>query len=209
MNQSNSHKQHSLEPYLFYKLLTQQKRKRPQDPPTRYSANPRSKHREGELAPPSCASISPLHFYPWKKQASSVLSVPSTLSILTNEYLMVMAGGPSRVKEELKMSTSEDLGTGNIAQNQEQPVMPGENLLKCLLTIVNHVGSLTFLLQHPTATEYSVYLVWKVFVCFRSFSVDSCFSPAILAWFWFLIILELFAYLNLKEWVIFFYHFLF
>lgn len=122
---------------------------------------------------------------------------------------MVMAGGPSRVKEELKMSTSEDLGTGNIAQNQEQPVMPGENLLKCLLTIVNHVGSLTFLLQHPTATEYSVYLVWKVFVCFRSFSVDSCFSPAILAWFWFLIILELFAYLNLKEWVIFFYHFLF
>lgn len=92
-------------------------------------ANPRPKHREGELAPPSCASISLLHFYLWKRQASFVFSVPSTLSILTNEYLVVMAGSPSRVKEELKMSTSEDLGTGNITQNQEQPVMPGENLL--------------------------------------------------------------------------------
>lgn len=75
-----------------------------------------------------------------------------------------MAGGPSRVKEELKMSTSEDLGTGNITQNQEQPVMPGENLLKCLLTIVNHVCPLTFLPQYPTAIEYAVHLVWKVFV---------------------------------------------
>lgn len=120
-----------------------------------------------------------------------------------------MARGPSRIKEELKMSTSEDLGTGNIAQNQGQPVMPGENLLKCLLTVVNHVGPLTFLLQHPTAIEYAVYLVWKVFVCFRSFSVDSCFFPAILACFWLFIIRELFPYLNLNEWNIFFYHFLF
>ncbi|XP_036031463.1 LOW QUALITY PROTEIN: fetal and adult testis-expressed transcript protein [Onychomys torridus] len=48
-----------------------------------------------------------------------------------------MAGRPSVVKEELKMSIFEDLGTGNIEQSQEQ-TMPGENPLKCLLTIVNH-----------------------------------------------------------------------
>ncbi|MEJ1280094.1 cyclic nucleotide gated channel alpha 2 [Cricetulus griseus] len=53
----------------------------------------------------------------------SVFSVPSTLNNLTNEYLVVMAESPSNVKEGYKMSISEDLGTGNFDQSQEQPVM--------------------------------------------------------------------------------------
>lgn len=77
------------------------------------------------------------------------------------------------------MSIFEDLGTGNLEQSQEQSVMPGENPLKCLLAIVNHVGPF-LLLQHPTTIVYAVHLVWKV-VCFGFFNVDFCFSPAILA----------------------------
>ncbi|XP_027297684.1 fetal and adult testis-expressed transcript protein isoform X1 [Cricetulus griseus] len=98
MNQGSSQKQYHLEHYLISKLLTQQKRRRPRDPPTRYSGNSR-----GELP--------------------SVFSVPSTLNNLTNEYLVVMAASSSNVKEGYKMSISEDLGTGNFDQSQEQPVM--------------------------------------------------------------------------------------
>ncbi|GAB1302843.1 Fetal and adult testis-expressed transcript protein homolog [Apodemus speciosus] len=43
---------------------------------------------------------------------------------IVNEYLVVMARGSSGVKEELEMFTSEDLGTGNIEQSQDQLVMP-------------------------------------------------------------------------------------
>lgn len=87
---------------------------------------------------------------PGRGELPSVFSVPSTLNNLTNEYLVVMAESPSNVKEGYKMSISEDLGTGNFDQSQEQPVMSGENPLKSLLGIVNHVRLLVLLLQHPS-----------------------------------------------------------
>lgn len=71
-----------------------------------------------------------------------------------------MARSSSGVKEELEMSTSENLGTGNIEQSQEQLVRPGENPLNGSLAIVSHVD-LCVLLRHPTAVVYAVHLVCK------------------------------------------------
>lgn len=61
---------------------------------------------------------------PGRGALPSVFSVLSTLNTLINEYLVLMARSSSGVKEELEMSTSGDLGTGNIEQSQEQLVRP-------------------------------------------------------------------------------------